>query len=249
MGVLENKIALVTGGGSGIGLAIAKAYTKEGAKVMISDIDTKRGLATVQQLLLMGGEAHFMKADIAQPDDVKALIKQTTKIYGRLDIACNNAGIGGELNLTGNYRIDQWRKVLSINLDGVFFCCKYELAQMIKNGGGTIINIASIHGMVAAPFSSAYTTAKHAVIGLTKNIAVEYAQNNIRCNAICPAYIETPLIDTPSQNIRNSLIAKHPMRRLGKPEEVAEFCVFLSSDKASFMTGGAYLIDGGYTAI
>ncbi|MFC5871512.1 NAD(P)-dependent dehydrogenase, short-chain alcohol dehydrogenase family [Chryseobacterium arachidis] len=249
MGILDNKVALVTGAGSGIGLAIAQSYAKEGAKVIVSDINEEHGNQAVKKIRAEGGEASFVKADTSNAEQVEALVKSTVEIYGRLDIACNNAGIGGEQELTGNYSLDSWRKVLSVNLDGVFYGCKYELEQMEKNGGGVIVNIASVHGTVAAPLSSAYTSAKHAVVGLSKNIGAEYGQKNIRCNAVGPAYIETPLLESASGDMKDILIAKHPMGRLGKSEEVAELVLFLSSDKSSFMTGGYYLVDGGYTAI
>jgi NAD(P)-dependent dehydrogenase (short-subunit alcohol dehydrogenase family) len=249
MGILENKVALVTGAGSGIGLAIALTYAKEGAKVIVSDINEEHGAQAVEQIKSSGGEASFIKADTSDPEQVEALVNSTVEIYGRLDIACNNAGIGGESALTGDYSLDSWKKVLSVNLDGVFYGCKYELQQMEKNGGGVIVNIASIHGTVAAPMSSAYTTAKHAVVGLTKNIGAEYGQKNIRCNAVGPGYIETPLLENMSGDQKESLIAKHPIGRLGTAQEVAELVVFLSSEKSSFMTGGYYLVDGGYTAV
>lgn len=249
MGILDNKVALVTGAGSGIGLAIAESYAKEGAKVIVSDINEEHGKQAVEKIKSEGGEASFVKADTSKAEEVEALIKSTVEIYGRLDIACNNAGIGGEQKLTGEYGLDSWRKVLNVNLDGVFYGCKYQLEQMEKNGGGVIVNIASIHGTVAAPLSSAYTASKHAVVGLTKNIGAEYGQKNIRCNAVGPAYIETPLLESASGDMKEALVAKHPMGRLGTSQEVAELVLFLSSDKASFMTGGYYLVDGGYTAV
>lgn len=249
MGILDSKVALVTGAGSGIGLAIAELYAEEGAKVIVSDINEEHGNQAAEKIRSNGGEATFIKADTSSAEEVKALVEKTVTMYGKLDIACNNAGIGGEQELTGNYNLDSWRKVLGVNLDGVFYGCKYELDQMEKNGGGIIVNMASIHGTVAAPLSSAYTAAKHAVVGLTKNIGAEYGQKNIRCNAVGPAYIDTPLLESASGDMKDALIAKHPMGRLGKPEEVAELVLFLSSDKSSFMTGGYYLVDGGYTAV
>lgn len=249
MKVLDNKVALVTGAGSGIGLAIAKLYAKEGAKVIVSDINEEHGKSVVEEIKSNGGEASFVKADTSDPQQIEALVNATVEIYGRLDIACNNAGIGGESNLTGDYSLDGWKKVIDINLDGVFYGCKYELMQMEKNGGGVIVNMASIHGTVAAPLSSAYTSTKHAVVGLTKNIGAEYGEKNIRCNAVGPGYIDTPLLDQVDAEHKKALIGKHPMGRLGKAEEVAELVLFLSSDKSSFMTGGYYLIDGGYTAV
>lgn len=249
MKILDNKVALVTGAGSGIGLAIAKLYAKEGAKVVVSDINEEHGKSAVEEIKSEGGEATFVKADTSNPQQVEALVNATVEAYGRLDIACNNAGIGGEQKLTGDYSIDSWKKVLDVNLDGVFYGCKYELTQMEKNGGGVIVNIASIHGTVAAPLSSAYTTSKHAVVGLTKNIGAEYGQKNIRCNAVGPGYIDTPLLNQLDEERKKALIAKHPMGRLGRAEEVAELVLFLSSEKSSFMTGGYYLVDGGYTAV
>lgn len=249
MKILDDKVALVTGAGSGIGLAIAKLYAKEGAKVIVSDINEEHGKSVVDEIKSNGGEASFVKADTSDPKQIEALVQSTVEIYGKLDIACNNAGIGGEANLTGDYSLEGWKKVIDINLDGVFYGCKYELQQMEKNGGGVIVNIASIHGAVAAPLSSAYTSTKHAVVGLTKNIGAEYGQKNIRCNAVGPGYIDTPLLNQLDEERKNALIAKHPMGRLGKSEEVAELVLFLSSDKSSFMTGGYYLIDGGYTAV
>lgn len=249
MKLLENKVALVTGAGSGIGKAIAFLYATEGAKVIVNDISEKNGQLVVDQIKSKGGEAFFIEADASKEEDVQKLIQETVRKYGKLDIACNNAGIGGEQNLTGEYSINGWNKVIDINLNGVFFGCKYQLEQMEKNGGGVIVNMASIHGTVAAPMSPAYTATKHAVVGLTKNIGAEYAQKNIRCNAVGPGYIETPLLSALEPEMLEVLKSKHPMNRLGRPEEVAELVLFLSSEKSSFMTGGYYLIDGGYTAI
>lgn len=246
---LENKVALVTGAGSGIGKAVAILYAKEGAKVIVNDINEENGQLVVNQIKSEGGEATFIEADVSNEEDVQNLIKNTVEKYGKLDIACNNAGITGEQNLTGQYSVSSWEKVVAINLNGVFLNCKYQLEQMEKNGGGVIVNMASIHGIAAAPMSSAYTTTKHAVVGLTKNIGVEYAQKNIRCNAVGPGYIDTPLLNMAGPEVLEMLKAKHPMNRLGKAEEVAELVLFLSSEKSSFITGGYYLIDGGYTAV
>ncbi|MDY0987642.1 glucose 1-dehydrogenase [Flavobacterium sp. CFBP9031] len=250
MALLENKVAFVSGGGSGIGRAVAEAYAREGAKVVVSDINVEHGEETVNNIKEKGGEAFFVKGDSSSAADNKHMVEVTVSKYGRLDIACNNAGMGGPAKLTGEYDPEAWDKVIGLNLNGVFYACRYQLEQMEKNGGGSIVNIASIHGQVAAPLSPAYTASKHAVVGLTKNIAVEYAQKNIRCNAVGPGYIETALLkDNLNKEMMQAVAAKSAMNRLGTAEEIAELVTFLSSEKSSFTTGSYIIADGGYTAV
>lgn len=248
--LLKDKVAVVSGAGSGIGRAIAEAYAKEGAKVVVTDINEAHGQDTVNTITNAGGEAFFVHADSSKAEDNKNLVAAIVKKYGRLDIACNNAGIGGPAAPTGEYPVEGWDKVIAVNLSGVFYACRYQLEQMEKNGGGSIVNIASIHGTVAAPMSPAYTASKHGVVGLTKNIAAEYGQKNIRCNAVGPGYIATPLLDDNlTDDMKKAIAAKASMNRLGTPQEVADLVVFLSSDKSSFTTGSYFIADGGYTAV
>jgi NAD(P)-dependent dehydrogenase (short-subunit alcohol dehydrogenase family) len=250
MSLLENKVAFVSGGGSGIGRAVAEAYAREGAKVVVADINVDHGKETVKIIKEKGGEAFFVKGDSSSASDNKHMVEVTISKYGRLDIACNNAGMGGPAKPTGEYEPEAWDKVIALNLSGVFYACRYQLEQMEKNDGGSIVNIASIHGQVAAPNSPAYTASKHGVVGLTKNIAAEYALKNIRCNAVGPGYIETALLkDNLTKSMMDAVAAKAPMNRLGTAEEIAELVVFLSSEKSSFTTGSYIIADGGYTAI
>ena len=250
MPLFEGKVVLVTGGGSGIGQAACHLYAREGARVVVSDIDEKGGQATVEAIQRMNGEASFVRADVSNSEDCNAMVAAVLDTFGRLDIAFNNAGIGGEANKTGEYSIEGWQKVIAINLSGVFYCMRYEIPAMLNSGGGAIVNMASILGQVAFENSSAYVAAKHGVVGLTKNAAVEYAKQNLRANAVGPAFISTPLIAGIEENTqaRDLLISLHPLGRLGKPEEVAELVIWLSSEKASFVTGAYYAIDGGYLA-
>ena len=250
MSLLKNKVAVVSGAGSGIGRSIALTYAQEGAKVVVSDINEEHANETVKLIQENGGEAFAIKSDASKAEENKKLVEAIVEKYGRLDIACNNAGIGGPAKPTGEYEPEEWDRVIALNLNGVFYACKYQLQQMEKNGGGSIINIASIHGQVAAPNSPAYTASKHAVVGLTKNIAAEYATKNIRCNAVGPGYIETPLLSANlSQEMQDAIAAKSPINRLGKVQEIADLVAFLSSDKSTFTTGSYIISDGGYTAI
>lgn len=250
MSLLKDKVAIVTGGGSGIGKSTALAYAREGARVVVSDINEEHGNQVVSEIKANGGKAIFVKSDASKAEDNKALVEAAVAEFGRLDIAFNNAGIAGKAGLTGQTEPADWDKVVALNLNGVFYGCRYQLEQMDKQGGGVIVNMASIHGTVAAPMTSAYTATKHAVVGLTKNIAAEYGQKNIRCNAVGPGYIHTPLLEANlDEAAMKGIAAKATMNRLGKPEEIAELVVFLSSEKSSFTTGAYYIADGGYTTV
>jgi NAD(P)-dependent dehydrogenase (short-subunit alcohol dehydrogenase family) len=250
MGEFTGKVAAVTGASSGIGRSTALFYAREGAQVVVSDINETGGQESVRLIQAAGGEAFFVKTDVAIPADCESLVKKTVKKFGRLDFACNNAGIGGEQNLTADYSIEGWQTVIAINLSGIFYCMKYEIPAMLKTGAGAIVNMASILGQVGFTGAPAYVAAKHGVIGLTKNAAIEYAAQGIRVNSIGPAFIRTPMIASLAENAEalNMLVGLHPMGRLGLPEEVAELAIWLSSKRASFVTGAYYSVDGGYLA-
>jgi len=248
MGSLKNKVSIVTGGGSGIGRAIALLYASEGAKLVISDVDEKGGNETVTQIKAKGGEAIFVRADTSKHEDSENTVELAVKQFGALHIAVNNAGIGGPIKPIGEYPIDGWEKVISINLSGVFYGMRYQIPAMLSSGGGSIVNMASILGKVATKNSAAYISAKHGVIGLTETAALEYANQNIRVNSIGPGYIVTPLLKSLDDATMKALVGLHPMGRLGTAEEVAELALWLNSDKASFVTGSYYNIDGGYLA-
>ena len=246
---LENKVAIVTGAGSGIGREVALKYAADGAKVIVSDIAEKNGKAVVEEILAAGGEAVFIHADTSSPEDNEALVQQTVERYGALHIVCNNAGIGGPQALTGEYPAAGWEKVIAVNLSGVFYGMRYQIPAILKSGGGNIVNMASILGKVGFSHSSAYVAAKHGVIGLTETAAVEYASQGIRINAVGPGFIKTPLVESSMDEAsKNILVGLHPMGRLGESAEVAELVLWLSSDKASFVTGSYYNVDGGYLA-
>ena len=252
-GSLEGKTALVTGGGSGIGRAASLAYAKDGARVVVADLNVEGGEETVQLIKETGGEAILVHADVSKPEDTQAMVAQAVETFGSLDCAFNNAGIGGgkERHLTADYLEDDWDRVMSINLKGVWLCMKAEIPQMLKQGKGAIVNTASIAGLVGLSGTVAYVAAKHGVTGLTKAAAMEYAKSGIRVNAVCPGYIQTPLVQGIFDEIdgyRERVASRHPMDRLGEPEEIAQAVLWLSSDSASFVTGHNMAVDGGYVA-
>lgn len=246
---LQGKIALVTGAASGIGKATALLYAQHGATVMLSDVNESQGQEVVGQIVAAGGTARFFKADVGDFNQCQQLIQETVSAFGRLDIAFNNAGIGGELNLTADYSVEGWQEIINVNLNSVFYCLKYELEAMLKqNSTGSIVNMASILGQVGTAQSPGYVAAKHGVVGLTQTAAIEYAPKGIRINAVGPAYIDTPLLGVLPNEVKEALVELHPIGRLGRSEEVAELVIWLSSDKALFVTGSYYPIDGGYLA-
>ncbi len=251
-GLLDGKVGIVTGGGSGIGREVALRMAGEGAKVVVSDVVDDHGAETVSMIEAAGGSAAFVHADVAVQSEVEAMVKFAVDTYGALHLAVNNAGIGGPAAVTGEYPVDGWDKVISINLSGVFLGMRAELPAMVASGSGSIVNISSILGFVGFEQSCAYVAAKHGVIGLTQNAALEYGTQNIRVNSVHPGFIDTPLVAQAGMekgsDLWDFIAAKHAMNRWGKPEEVAEVVIWLLSDKASFVTGSQYVVDGGYLA-
>ena len=246
---LENKVAIVTGASSGIGEAIAITFGAAGAKVVVSDINEEGGNSVVEKIKSNGGKAIFIKADTSTAEENEKLVAETVKHFGGLDIAVNNAGIGGPAALTGEYPVEAWDKVIAVNLSGVFYGLRYQIPAILANGGGNIINMASVLGQVGTKFSPAYVAAKHGVVGLTKAAAIEYADQKIRINSVGPGYIKTPLlVKHLSEDQMDSLIKQHPIGRLGESQEIAELVLWLASDKASFVTGTYYAADGGLLA-
>lgn len=250
-GRLAGKIALVTGGSSGIGRATARIFAREGATVVVADVLVDGGEETARLIKAAGGEALFVKTDVSQPVEVDALVKRAVETYGRLDCAFNNAGIEGALQPTADYDAAVWDRVMSINLRGVWLCMKSEIQQMLKQGGGAIVNTASAAGLVAVPGLSAYVAAKHGVVGLTKTAALEYAKTGIRVNAVCPGGVDTPMVQRVFGNnpqFAEAAASAEPVGRLAQPAEIGEAVVWLCSDAASFVTGHAMAVDGGMTA-
>jgi NAD(P)-dependent dehydrogenase (short-subunit alcohol dehydrogenase family) len=250
MSDMNGKVAVITGGASGIGLAAAELFTRRGASVIVADIDAVAGEQAVASL--PEGQASFIRTDVSQEADVQAMVQAAVERFGRLDYGVNNAGIGGAAALTAEYTLDDWRRVIDINLTAVWLCMKYELQQMLKNDGGAIVNVSSILSMVGFATAPAYVASKHGVNGLTKTAAVEYATNGIRVNTVSPGFIYTPMLANAGMaegtELHEQIAGLHPMQRMGTPEEAANLIVWACSDEASFVTGATLLVDGGYTA-
>jgi NAD(P)-dependent dehydrogenase (short-subunit alcohol dehydrogenase family) len=253
-GMLDGKAGLVTGGGGGIGRAAALAMAREGARVAVADIRPEAAAETVARVNAAGGQAISLSGEVTSDREVQAMVGAVVAAYGRLDCAFNNAGIAGWHVEAAGRKTAEWSeaafdRMIAVNLKGVWLCMKHEIAQMQAQGGGAIVNTGSIAGLIGLPTSSAYVAAKHGVLGLTKTAAIEYADNRIRINAVCPGYIDTPMTKEVMQRRGAAILAQTPMHRMGTPEEIAEMVVWLFCDRASYVTGACYNVDGGYMAM
>ncbi len=250
MNGISDGVAIVTGGGSGIGRATATRFASEGARVVVTDVDVDGGEETVSQIEADGGEATFLEADVTDEDDVKATVETAVDTYGGLDFAFNNAGIEGANESSSQQSRSNWDQVIDINLTGVFLGIREQLPAMLEDGGGAIVNTASVAGLLGFPNLSPYVASKHGVLGLTKTAAVEFSADGIRVNAVCPGVIETPMVARTREEdpeMMEQTAAATPIGRLGDPEEIASAVVWLCSDDASFVTGESLVVDGGYS--
>ena len=253
-GIVEGKVALVTGGGGGIGRATALAFAREGARVAVSDFAADTARDTVALINDGGGQAITLTGDVTRADEVKTMIDDTVAAYGRVDCAFNNAGIApyqvdASGKKTADWAEESFDRMIAVNLKGVWLCMREEIRQMQNQGGGAIVNTGSIAGLIGLVTSSAYVAAKHGVIGLTKTAALEYAEANIRVNAVCPGFIQTRMTEDTMRRRGEAIMAQIPSHRMGRPEEIAEMVVWLCSERASYVTGAAYNVDGGWMAV
>ncbi len=252
MGAVDGRVVIVTGAGSGIGRASAIAFAREGGRVIVSDVHDDGAQKTVTTIREAGGEATFVKCDVTDATDVDAMVQSAIDLFGRVDCAHNNAGVVGPTGtLIADYDDAEFDRVMAVNVRSVYLCMKYEIPAMLRSGGGSIVNTASVAGLVAAPGSIGYSASKFAVNGMTKTVAAEYADTGIRVNSICPGFVETPLVDSylRSENSRSAVARLHPIGRWAQPEEIAEVAVWLCSPAASFVTGANVPVDGGMTAL
>lgn len=251
MARLHDKVAVITGAGSGMGRASALLFAAEGAKVLVADVNERGGEETVETITAAGGRAAFLRTDVASSEDVKRMVMTALKRFGTLDILFNNAGIAGESARLADQSEENWHRVIGINLTGVYLGMRHAIPVMLEQGGGSIISTASVAGMVGWARAAAYSAAKGAVINLTRTAAIEYARRNIRVNCICPGVIHTPLLEGIQGDIeagRDRLNRMQPMPRIGTPDDIAQMALYLASDDAAFVTGAAMVVDGGYTA-
>jgi NAD(P)-dependent dehydrogenase (short-subunit alcohol dehydrogenase family) len=244
----KSKVCFVSGGASGLGRATALAMAGQGYRIAIADRDETAGMRVVEEIIGSGGEAAFFPLDVTRDADVRAAIDSVVSRFGGLDCAVNCAGIEGERHVTAEYPVDEWRRVIDINLNGVFACLKYQLESMVRLGGGAIVNVGSTASLRAVPRMSAYVSAKHALVGLTKCAALEYADKNIRVNLLCPGSFHTPMSERLYDGRMETVIARTPMKRVAPPSEIADAIVWLCSDQSTFVTGSAVTVDGGKLA-
>lgn len=247
----ESKVALVTGGSSGIGRAAALAFAREGAKVVVTNLRPEGGLETVSLIEAAGGQALFIQCDVAKSSDVEAMINRAVEVYGRIDCAFNNAGLEGMVAPTAELTEENWDRTINTNLKGVWLCMKHEISHMLKQGRGAIVNCASAVGLVGAPGIAAYSASKHGVVGLTKTAALEYISAGIRINAVCPGVTQTPMVDRLKDQLPEAMenvVASIPAGRIAAPEEVAEAVLWLCSPQSSYVTGHPLVVDGGFVA-
>ncbi|MCO5397383.1 SDR family NAD(P)-dependent oxidoreductase [Ralstonia soli] len=245
----NDKVVLITGGSTGIGRAAAAAFARDGAKLVLADVNADVGEAFAAELRKGGSDALFVRTDVSRAEDCEAMVARALETFGRLDVAFNNAGISdAPQTATPEYSLDLWEKIIGINLSGVFYCMRYEIPALLKSGGGAIINTSSIAGQIAFPGTAGYTASKHGVVGLTKVVAAEYGARGIRCNALAPGMIETPMTKAAldSEQARAAMLPGIPARRFGKPEEMADVVVWLGSSRASYVNGAYIAADGGY---